>query len=122
MGLKRIKFEDMQWERSYGPWNAYCQSKLADLMLTLELGRRSEAAGIGLLSNAAHPGYARTNLQTSGPGRELNAAEKFLTLFMSHDAAHGALPTLRAAGARDTSTGAYYAPEKMFHLKGYPVP
>jgi hypothetical protein len=41
---------------------------------------------------------------------------------MSHDAAHGALPTLRAATAKDTSTGAYYAPEKMFHLKGDPVP
>jgi NAD(P)-dependent dehydrogenase (short-subunit alcohol dehydrogenase family) len=122
MGLKRIKFEDMQWERSYGPWKAYCQSKLADLMLMLELGRQSGAAGIGLISNAAHPGYARTNLQTSGPGRELNALEKFITPFMSHDAAHGALPTLRAATASDTSTGAYYAPEKMFHLKGYPVP
>jgi NAD(P)-dependent dehydrogenase (short-subunit alcohol dehydrogenase family) len=121
MGLKRIQFEDMQWERSYGPWKAYCQSKLADLMLMLELGRQSAAAGIGLISNAAHPGYARTNLQTSGPGRELNAVEKFITPFMSHDAAHGALPTLRAATAGDTSTGAYYAPEKMFHLKGYPV-
>ena len=33
-----------------------------------------------------------------------------------------ALPTLRAATARDTSTGVYYAPEKMFNLKGYPVP
>src|SRR5450755_3596030 len=32
MGLKRINFEDLQWERSYGPWKAYCQSKLADLL------------------------------------------------------------------------------------------
>ncbi len=122
MGLKRINFDDMQWTKSYGPWNAYCQSKLADLMLMLELGRRSATAGTGLLSNAAHPGYARTNLQTSGPGRELNAVERFITPFMSHDAAHGALPTLRAATAKDTSTGAYYAPEKMFHLKGDPIP
>jgi NAD(P)-dependent dehydrogenase (short-subunit alcohol dehydrogenase family) len=122
MGLRRIKFEDMQWEKSYGPWKAYCQSKLADLMLMIGLGRRSAAAGIGLVSNAAHPGYARTNLQTSGPGRELNALEKFITPFMSHDAAHGALPTLRAATEIDTSTGVYYAPEKMFNLKGYPVP
>jgi len=121
MGLKRIRFEDLQWEKSYAPWNAYCQSKLADLMLTLELGRRSAAAGINLLSNAAHPGYARTNLQTTGPGRDLNAVEKFITTFISQDAAHGALPTLRAATANDTSTGAYYGPEKMFHLKGDPV-
>lgn len=121
MGLKRINFEDMQWEKSYGPWKAYCQSKLADLMLMRELGRRSAAEGGWLVSNAAHPGYARTNLQTSGPGRELNAVERFLTPFMSHDAAHGALPTLRAATAPDAVTGSYYSPERMFQLKGDPV-
>jgi NAD(P)-dependent dehydrogenase (short-subunit alcohol dehydrogenase family) len=121
MGLKRINFEDIQWSKSYGPWNAYCQSKLADLMLMLELGRRSAAAGMSLLSNAAHPGYARTNLQTSGPGRQLNMVERIFASVASHDAAHGALPTLRAATATDLSMGAYYAPKNMFHLKGDPV-
>ena len=38
MGLKKINFGDLQWERSYGPWTAYCQSKLADLMFAIELG------------------------------------------------------------------------------------
>ncbi len=122
VGLKKINFDDLQWEKSYGPWNAYCQSKLADLMLMLELGRRSRAAGIRLISNAAHPGYARTNLQTSGPGRPLNFVERTMTPFMSHDAAHGALPTLRAATSPDASSGAFYAPDRMFHLKGDPVP
>lgn len=28
MGLRKINFDDLQWERSYGPWKAYCQSKL----------------------------------------------------------------------------------------------
>jgi NAD(P)-dependent dehydrogenase (short-subunit alcohol dehydrogenase family) len=121
MGLKRIRFEDLQWERGYKPWNAYCQSKLADLMLTTELGRRSEAAGTRVLSNAAHPGYARTNLQTSGPGRELNAIESFLTPFMSHDAAHGAMPTLRAATEKSATQSSYYAPERLFNLKGDPI-
>jgi hypothetical protein len=41
--------------------------------------------------------------------------------FMSHDAAHGALPTLRAATAKDTASGSYYAPENLFNLKGDPV-
>ena len=122
MGLKRIDFDDLQGAKGYGPWRAYCQSKLSDLMFSIELGRRGKAAGTLLISNAAHPGYARTNLQTSGPGRELNAIEKFLTPFMSHDAAHGALPTLRAATAGDTTSGSYYAPDKMLHLKGDPVP
>ena len=122
MGLKKINFDDLQWEKSYGPWKAYCQSKLADLMLMLELARRSKAAGIRLVSNAAHPGYARTNLQTSGPGRPLNMMERAITPFMSHDAAHGALPTLRAATSPDASSGTYFAPERLFNLKGDPIP
>jgi NAD(P)-dependent dehydrogenase (short-subunit alcohol dehydrogenase family) len=122
MGLKKINFGDLQWKRSYGPWTAYCQSKLADLMFALELGRRSASASLPLVSNAAHPGYARTNLQTSGPGREKHLGEKIMEAFMSHDAAHGAMPTLRAATAKDAISGSYFAPERMFQLKGDPVP
>jgi NAD(P)-dependent dehydrogenase (short-subunit alcohol dehydrogenase family) len=121
MGMKRINFEDLQWEMAYGPWKAYCQSKLGDLMLTTELGRRSLAAGCNLVSNAAHPGFARTNLQTTGPGREMNAAEKWMASFMSQDAAHGALPTLRAATEANAAMGSYYAPSGTFQLKGDPV-
>ncbi|WP_158792935.1 oxidoreductase [Granulicella sp. L60] len=121
MGSKRINFEDMQGEKGYGPWKAYCQSKLADLMLMTELGRRSVAAGYSLLSNAAHPGFARTNLQTTGPGREMNAAERWMASFMSQDAAHGALPTLRAATDVNAAMGSYYAPNGSFQLKGEPV-
>jgi NAD(P)-dependent dehydrogenase (short-subunit alcohol dehydrogenase family) len=122
MGLKKINFEDLQWERSYGPWMAYCQSKLADLMFAIELGRRSASARLQLVSNAAHPGYARTNLQTSGPGRELNLVEKVGAAVLSQDAAHGALPTLRAATERDAASGSYYAPDGLFQIKGDPVP
>ena len=121
MGTRRINFDDLQWERSYGPWKAYCQSKLADLMFALELGRRSAAAGIGLLSDAAHPGFALTNLQTSGPGRPMNFFERTIASFASQDAAHGALPTLRAATAADAAQGRYYAPDSMFNMKGDPV-
>jgi NAD(P)-dependent dehydrogenase (short-subunit alcohol dehydrogenase family) len=121
MELKRIRFEDMQWEQGYGPWKAYCQSKLADLMFAVELGRRGTAAGLDLVSNAAHPGFARTNLQTTGVGREMNAAERFAASFMSQDAAHGALPTLLAATATNAASGKYYAPANFFHLKGDPV-
>jgi NAD(P)-dependent dehydrogenase (short-subunit alcohol dehydrogenase family) len=122
MGLKRIRFEDMQWKSGYKPWQAYCQSKLANLLFMEELGRRSTAAGLNLISNGAHPGFARTNLQTAGPGREMYKWEQFLARFMSHDAAHGALPTLRAATAPDAGMNAYYAPENFFNLKGDPIP
>ena len=120
MGLRKINFEDMQWERGYGPWKAYCQSKLADLMLMTELGRRYT----GVVSTAAHPGYARTNLQTSGPGVSTNTlrkvVEKALEGVMSQDAAAGALPTLRAA-TEDVGSGNYFGPDRMFQMNGDPV-
>jgi NAD(P)-dependent dehydrogenase (short-subunit alcohol dehydrogenase family) len=121
MGLKRIRFEDIQWEKGYKPWAAYCQSKLADLMLTTELARRSVEAGGVVLSTAAHPGWARTNLQTSGVGRELNAVENFVQNRFSQDSAHGALPTLRAATAKDLAQGSYFGPSGAFELTGDPV-
>jgi hypothetical protein len=36
----RIDFADLQGERSYDPWRAYGQSKLANVLFTYELARR----------------------------------------------------------------------------------
>ena len=72
-----IDFDDLQGERVYSPWKAYGQSKLATLMFALELQRRSDAAGWNLTSNAAHPGFARTNLFASGPGGLRFACNRF---------------------------------------------
>ena len=80
-----INFGDLQSTRSYSSWKAYCQSKLAMLMFALELQRRSDANGWGLMSNAAHPGYARTDLIANGPGNSglLWQLSKSLQPFMS---------------------------------------
>jgi NAD(P)-dependent dehydrogenase (short-subunit alcohol dehydrogenase family) len=122
MGLRRINFDDLQWEKSYSPWKAYCQSKLADLIMTVELARRLSAKGIAMLTTAAHSGYARTNLQTSGPGKAQGLVERLAERIASQDAAQGALPTLRAATEPDAELLSYYAPARFFHLKGAPVP
>ncbi len=115
-----IHFDDLQWQKRYKPWPAYAQSKLAMLMFALELQRQSNAKGWGLMSNAAHPGYARTDLIANGPGLD-NLTTKFSLLIqpmMSHSAADGALPTLYAATAPDAEHAAYYGPRDLFELKG----
>ncbi|HEY0264992.1 MAG TPA: oxidoreductase [Granulicella sp.] len=123
MGARRIILDDLQWEkRPYGPFNVYCQSKLADLYLMLELGRRTQGAGWNLISNAAHPGYARTNLQTSGRGIEKrNRFELLFERLTSQDSAAGAAPTLLAATSKETASGTYYAPSGLFQMVGDPV-
>jgi NAD(P)-dependent dehydrogenase (short-subunit alcohol dehydrogenase family) len=116
-----IHFDDLQWERRYEPWPAYAQSKLAMLMFAFELQRRSDAHGWGLLSNAAHPGYARTDLIANGPGDGatwMNVAGKLLGRFASQSAADGALPTLFAATAPQAQSAGYYGPKNAFEMKG----
>lgn len=117
-----IHFDDVQWERSYKPWKAYGQSKLAMLMFAFELQRRSTAGGWGLMSNAAHPGYARTELIPNGPGKDafLSKLNVLVQPLISHSAAAGALPTLFAATSPDAAGGAYYGPDGFFELKGAP--
>lgn len=122
MRMKRINFDDLQGEHSYDPWNAYCQSKLADLMFALELSRRCQRKNYSLLSNAAHPGYSRTNLFTSGPGKPPGGKQSFALKYFGQDAARGALPLLRAATEIDAAPGSYYGPSGFFQLKGDPVP
>jgi NAD(P)-dependent dehydrogenase (short-subunit alcohol dehydrogenase family) len=115
-----IHFDDLQWERRYRAWPAYSQSKLAMLMFALELQRRSDAAGWGLMSNAAHPGYARTDLIANGPGGGglFVAMTRLIQPFLSQSAADGALPLVFAATSSDAVGGGYYGPHGFQELKG----
>jgi NAD(P)-dependent dehydrogenase (short-subunit alcohol dehydrogenase family) len=119
-----INFGDLQGTRSYSPRKAYSQSKLAMLMFALELQRRSDASGWGLMSNAAHPGYARTDLIANGPGAGglVELLNRFLQPALSQSAAEGALPTLFAATSPDAKPAGYYGPNGFYELKGPPVP
>ncbi len=121
----RIDFDDLQWERRrYSSVNSYSQSKLANLLFAFELQRRSDAGGWGLLSDAAHPGMARTELNANGPGVDSLSARMFSVLiqpFFTQSAADGALPTLLAATSPAAVGGGYYGPLRSFELKGPPA-
>src|SRR2546430_12586695 len=116
-----IDFSDLQGERIYSPWKAYGQSKLACLMFALELQRRSDAAGWKVTSNAAHPGFARTNLFAGGPGGLVSLATDFAAPFFGHSAADGARPILFAATSPQAKPGAYYGPGGIGELRGAPA-
>jgi NAD(P)-dependent dehydrogenase (short-subunit alcohol dehydrogenase family) len=117
-----IDFGDLQGTRLYSPWKAYGQSKLACLMFALELQRRSDSAGWNLTSDAAHPGFSRTNLFASGPGGLLSVATDFAAPFFGHSAADGARPILFAATSPQAKPGAYYGPGGFGELRGSPAP
>jgi NAD(P)-dependent dehydrogenase (short-subunit alcohol dehydrogenase family) len=120
----KIDFDNLQSEHRYSPMaQAYGQSKLADSLFALELHRRLAKACSPVSVTSAHPGYALTNLQTTGPGNGFSAFRIVGTILkpvLSQDAAHGALPTLFAATAAEAVSGGYYGPDGLFELKGYP--
>jgi NAD(P)-dependent dehydrogenase (short-subunit alcohol dehydrogenase family) len=121
----KIDFDDLQRAKRYSPWLAYSQSKLANLLFAFELQRRSDQAGWGLMSNAAHPGYARTELIANGPG--LNSLSSrvgslLIAPWASQSPADGALPQLFAATSPDAKPAGYYGPGRLFELVGPPAP
>jgi len=120
---KAIDFDDLQGEHSYQPWPAYAQSKLANAMFVLELDRRLRAAELDVISAGAHPGFAATNLQFSGPrseGTSMSARGLGLaTRLFAQSASDGALPILYAATANGVHGGEYFGPDGPGERRGH---
>jgi NAD(P)-dependent dehydrogenase (short-subunit alcohol dehydrogenase family) len=118
----RIRFDDPQWQHAYRPNLAYAQSKLADLMMTLHLADLAGQRGWNLMSNAAHPGFTRTNLQTAGAslGRDKPRRTPFNSpsILPSQEVGPGTEPLLYAATSADAVNGGYYGPSRWFGLVG----
>lgn len=117
--------DDLFFERrTYRPWQAYGQSKLANLLFTAELARRAERADVPLVAAAAHPGYAETNLQFAGPSVAQNPVGrvwmKGMNAVLGQSARAGAWPTLYAATRPDVHGGDYIGPDGWFEQRGHP--
>ena len=123
--IGRIRFDDLQSERAYQKWSAYGQSKLANLLFAFELQRRCDRAGISLVSVACTPGYAATNLQSTGARMQGSAALESMWAWSNRlfavSAAQGALPTLYAATALGLRGGEYIGPKLFGAARGYPA-
>jgi NAD(P)-dependent dehydrogenase (short-subunit alcohol dehydrogenase family) len=118
-----MDFDDLNWERKkYRAWQAYGQSKLANLLFTAELQRRLTEAGSKVLSMAAHPGYAATNLQSHSGSQVMGFLMGGLgNRLLAQNAAGGALPTLYVATA-DLPGNTYAGPSGFGGMRGAPAP
>lgn len=122
---KGMDLDDLNWgRRPYKKWDAYGKTKLANLLFTYELQRRLSKAGASVISVAAHPGYAATNLQTAGPAMEKSAIGRIFmqigNALLAQPAEMGALPQLYAATAPDVRGSDYYGPDRLGGNRGYP--
>ncbi|SIS46776.1 NAD(P)-dependent dehydrogenase, short-chain alcohol dehydrogenase family [Zobellia uliginosa] len=112
MGIKTIKFDDLNWEKDYTPNNAYSQSKLAQIMSMYELQDRLKEAGkTDVKAYACHPGSSRTNL--------INTSGSFMMKFifnlmklspLTQSAEKGAYPQLMCATEPNLDQSGFYGP------------
>jgi NAD(P)-dependent dehydrogenase (short-subunit alcohol dehydrogenase family) len=118
--MGKIDLDDLNWhKRRYRRWAAYGQSKLADLIFALELQRRLKVSGNALISVAAHPGYASTDLQSHTE----SALDRVMALgnrLVAQSADGGALPVLYAATMPGVRGGDYYGPSGLGEMRGHP--
>jgi NAD(P)-dependent dehydrogenase (short-subunit alcohol dehydrogenase family) len=116
-----ISLDDLNWQkRSYRPWAAYQQSKLANLLFTLELQRRLTLAGSAVRAIAAHPGYAATNLQFRSESRLEDRVMTIANRFFAQTDEAGARPILYAA-SQDIPGASYVGPDGLGGQRGYPT-
>ncbi len=107
----------------YSRWQAYAQTKLANLLFTHELDRRCRDAGLPVKALAAHPGFAGTHLAANGQyGRSSGGVASILDATIravSQSAAAGAWPTLMAATA-DLPGDTLCGPSGLGEMSGAP--
>jgi len=116
--IGKMQFDDLTADGNYQRWRRYGMAKLANLLFTGELHRRSAGR---LLVTAAHPGYAATHLQ-EGQGQA--AFQALMTLgnkILAQSDSQGAWPQLYAATMPDVLGDSYYGPH-LLNLRGHPVP
>ena len=118
----RIRFDDLQCERDYDPMASYAQSKLANLILALEMDRRLRKEDSTVSSIACHPGVAATRLFVTGDYGPLEKVLRVLAtyaigLFLNSEA-QGADPTLLAATWEQAVGGGYYGPQGFREMRG----
>lgn len=112
MGIKTIKFDDMNWDKDYTANNAYSQSKLAQIMSVYELQARLEKAGkTDVKAYACHPGSSRTSLISTSGSLMMRIIFGLMKLSpLTQPAENGAYPELMCATEEDLDQKAFYGP------------
>lgn len=122
--IGKMRWDDLHWRNRYSKWTAYGQSKLANLLFAFDLDRRAKSEGTALVSAAAHPGYASTQLQSAGPEMAgsplMERAMDLGNRLVAQSDAEGALPQLYAATMPEAKGGEYYGPNGPFEMRGSP--
>jgi len=119
MGLKKLQFEDMNFDKKYNPMNSYCHSKLAQMVFAYELQNRIQQAGKSTEVYVCHPGASRTTLAME----EANFMTNLIFTIMSYtpltqSAEKGSWPEVMCATEDNLKQKGYYGPTKRMDFVG----
>jgi len=111
-----MRFDDLQSENGYDGMEAYCRSKLANVLFTRQLAARLE--GTGVTVNAAHPGPVRSGFGMDGDLTGFMAFGLKLVRPFEISPRRGAKTSLYLATSPDvgTKTGMYWVRSRPGHM------
>ena len=118
MGLKKIQFNDLNFDANYTAWNSYAQSKLAQMMFGYELQRRIKASGKQVQVHVCHPGASRTNLLKDTASRFNKILWALLSRLIAQSAEKGAWPEVMCATKQGLATNKLFGPTKRADTVG----
>lgn len=118
MGLKKIQFDDLNFDSKYSAWNAYAQSKLAQMMFGYHLQNRIASAKKSVQVYVCHPGASRTNLLMDTASWFNKALWSVLSRLIAQSAERGAWPQVMSATQPDLTQKALYGPTKRAETVG----
>jgi len=118
MGLKRIQFEDLNFDKNYTAWKSYAQSKLAQMMFAYELQRRIKDAGKNVQVQVCHPGASRTNLLNDTASTFNKIVWAISSRFIAQSAEKGSWPEVMCATEDGLKPETLYGPTKRADTVG----
>lgn len=131
----KILFDDLNATNHYSRFARYRQSKLANLLFSLELDRRARDAMVPIHARTAHPGWSTSNIinNSAALDRSNTSFSRILSRIqhrigngifhlMGQDTTAGAAPILYAALSPEAQDGGYYGPRGAGERRGPPGP
>jgi retinol dehydrogenase-14 len=111
-----MRFDDLQSERGYDGMEAYCRSKLANVLFTRQLAKRLDDANVTV--NAAHPGPVRSSFGMDGDLHGFMSIGMRLVRPFEISPKRGARTSLHLATSPDVAgkTGMYWVRSKPGHM------
>jgi NAD(P)-dependent dehydrogenase (short-subunit alcohol dehydrogenase family) len=118
MGLKKIQFDDLNFDRNYTAWNSYAQSKLAQMLFAYELQRRIRTGGKNVQVHVCHPGASRTNLLKDTASCFNKIVWSVLSPVVAQSAEKGSWPEVMCATEKNLEPETLYGPTKRGEMVG----